>query len=53
MFDQDYQQPGTEATTDGRREEVADAPLSGTVLLDDDLVGAAGGLAHIGEQIPQ
>ena len=53
MFDQEYQHPRTEATTDRRREVTEDAPLSGTVLLDDDLDGASGGLAHIGEEIPQ
>jgi hypothetical protein len=28
-------------------------PLRGAMLLDDELDGVAGGLAHIGEEIPQ
>lgn len=56
MFDQEYQR--TETATDGGREmtEVTTASgtvLLGTVLLDDELDGAAGGRAHIGEEIPQ
>ena len=53
MFDQKSQHPSIEATTDGHREMMQDAPLTGTVLLDEDLAGVVGGLAHIGEEIPQ
>ena len=56
MFDQEYRP--AEAATDGGREVTEEATLSGTVLLgtvllDDELDGAAGGLAHVGEEIPQ
>lgn len=53
MFDQEYQRLGTELATANRREAAEELPLEGTVLLDEDLDGAAGGLAHIGEEIPQ
>ncbi len=56
MFDREHQR--AETATDSDRKVTEATPLSGTVLLgtvllDDDLDSAAGGLAHIGEEIPQ
>ena len=56
MFDQEYRR--AETATGRDREVTQVTPPSGTVLLstvllDDELDGAAGGLAHIGEEIPQ
>jgi hypothetical protein len=42
-----------ETTSDGPRGLTEEAPLSGTVLLDDQLEGAVGGRMPIGEEIPQ
>jgi hypothetical protein len=53
MFENEYGRAAVDSTTEKRREVADEAPLAGTVLLDDDLDGAAGGLAHIGEEIPQ
>jgi hypothetical protein len=53
MFDRGDGTATTETATESRHEMAIEVPLSGTVLLDEDLDGAAGGLAHIGEEIPQ
>ena len=53
MFDQEYRPASAETATEVRREAAEEARRSGTVLLDDDLDGVVGGLAHIGEEIPQ
>jgi hypothetical protein len=53
MFDQEYLRPGIEIAAEGRRGVAEEAPLAGTVLLDEDLDAVAGGLSHIGEEIPQ
>jgi hypothetical protein len=53
VFEHEYRRASTEGATDSRHEVAEDAPLSGTVLLDDDLDGAAGGLRPSTEEIPQ
>lgn len=53
MVDQEYRRADTDFTPEHRRDVADEAPLAGTVLLDDELDGATGGLAHIGEEIPQ
>ena len=53
MFDDKYGRAAVDSATAKRRESADEASLAGTVLLDDELDGAAGGLAHIGEEIPQ
>jgi len=51
MIDQDNRH--TEATMEESREWSEMTPVSGTILLYDDLEGVAGGVTHIGEEIPQ
>jgi hypothetical protein len=51
MIDQENRR--TEATIEESREWSEMTPVSGTILLDDDLEGMAGGVTHIGEEIPQ
>jgi hypothetical protein len=53
MFDQEYRPASAKTATEVCREAAEEAPLSGTVLLDDDLDAAVGGRAPIGEEIPQ
>ena len=53
MFDTQFERTSPEAAIERRRELTEESPLNGTVLLDDDLDGAAGGAMHIGEEIPQ
>jgi hypothetical protein len=53
MFDQEYRPASAKSATEVRREASEEARLSGAALPDDDLDGVAGGIAHIGEEIPQ
>jgi hypothetical protein len=53
VSDYEYRRAESDVTTEQRPEVASEAPLAGTVLLDEELDGAAGGLAHIGEEIPQ
>ena len=53
MFIREHRPTSAETATEVRREAADETPLAGTVLLDDELDGAAGGRAHIGEEIPQ
>ena len=49
MFDGEYGRAAVDSATEKPREAADEAPLAGTVLLDDELDGAAGGLAHNGD----
>jgi len=50
MFDYEYRHQAIETVTASQGQE---ARHNRTVLLDDDLDNAVGGVAHIGEEIPQ